>query len=238
MCPPSCPPVNGQGWGATAIQAPQTQLKGVMLLPEQLGLPALIQVCCFSWTLLGTVWDPCRASWALRWECVRKCSPPLDGEKGRVVVGSILRFLDGPEKYLGEENKNSASVLPGEIDDLQDARAPTIAQLLQEKTLYSFSEWPKVRLKGTQFVSKCSWVALTSSDSYSSASCSSARPIGCSGQGVLPKYLCHGDASLPKGFPAELRSPGLGLALILSCHTQVSHSSFSLPPSNSVCRTV
>lgn len=57
-----------------------------------------------------------------------------------------IAFLDGPEKYLEEENKNSASVLPGEIDDLQDARAPTIAQLLQEKTLYSFSEWPKVRL--------------------------------------------------------------------------------------------
>lgn len=58
----------------------------------------------------------------------------------------FLAFLDGPEKYLEEENKNSASVLSGEIDDLQDARAPTIAQLLQEKTLYSFSEWPKVRL--------------------------------------------------------------------------------------------
>ncbi|XP_063260843.1 chromodomain-helicase-DNA-binding protein 6 isoform X7 [Prinia subflava] len=53
---------------------------------------------------------------------------------------------DGPEKYLEEENKNSASVLPREIDDLQDARAPTIAQLLQEKTLYSFSEWPKDRV--------------------------------------------------------------------------------------------
>lgn len=45
---------------------------------------------------------------------------------------------------MEEESKSSASVLPGEIDDLQDARAPTIAQLLQEKTLYSFSEWPKV----------------------------------------------------------------------------------------------
>ncbi|XP_048819037.1 chromodomain-helicase-DNA-binding protein 6 isoform X9 [Lagopus muta] len=53
---------------------------------------------------------------------------------------------DGPEKYLEEESKSSASVLPGEIDDLQDVRAPTIAQLLQEKTLYSFSEWPKDRV--------------------------------------------------------------------------------------------
>lgn len=53
---------------------------------------------------------------------------------------------------MEEESKSSASVLPGENDDLQDARAPTIAQLLQEKTLYSFSEWPKVSLKLTLFV--------------------------------------------------------------------------------------
>lgn len=29
-------------------------------------------------------------------------------------------------------------------DSLHDSREPTIAQLLQEKALYSFSEWPKV----------------------------------------------------------------------------------------------
>uniref|UniRef100_A0A8C2UE24 Chromodomain helicase DNA binding protein 6 n=1 Tax=Coturnix japonica TaxID=93934 RepID=A0A8C2UE24_COTJA len=57
-----------------------------------------------------------------------------------------VAFSDGPEKYLEEESKSSTSLLPGEIDDLQDARAPTIAQLLQEKTLYSFSEWPKDRV--------------------------------------------------------------------------------------------
>uniref|UniRef100_A0A8C3EGD0 Chromodomain helicase DNA binding protein 6 n=1 Tax=Corvus moneduloides TaxID=1196302 RepID=A0A8C3EGD0_CORMO len=82
------------------------------------------------------------------------CGPEaheLGGEEQRRKAGwwwalYSLAFLDGPEKYLEEENKNSASVLPGEIDDLQDARAPTIAQLLQEKTLYSFSEWPKDRV--------------------------------------------------------------------------------------------
>ncbi|XP_038015364.1 chromodomain-helicase-DNA-binding protein 6 isoform X9 [Motacilla alba alba] len=70
-----------------------------------------------------------------------ECENRDDGEKA-----SSNRSQEGPEKYLEEENKNSASVLPGEIDDLQDARAPTIAQLLQEKTLYSFSEWPKDRV--------------------------------------------------------------------------------------------
>ncbi|XP_019406287.1 PREDICTED: chromodomain-helicase-DNA-binding protein 6 isoform X3 [Crocodylus porosus] len=53
---------------------------------------------------------------------------------------------DCPEKCLEEESKSSTSVLPAEIDDFQDSRAPTIAQLLQEKTLYSFSEWPKDRV--------------------------------------------------------------------------------------------
>ncbi|XP_053937187.1 chromodomain-helicase-DNA-binding protein 6 isoform X2 [Cuculus canorus] len=70
-----------------------------------------------------------------------ECEKRDDGEKT-----SSNQSLDGPDKYLEEESKSSASVLPGEIDDLQDARAPTIAQLLQEKTLYSFSEWPKDRV--------------------------------------------------------------------------------------------
>ncbi|XP_072773229.1 chromodomain-helicase-DNA-binding protein 6 isoform X14 [Taeniopygia guttata] len=71
----------------------------------------------------------------------------LNGSRTRADFDPEAHELgDGPEKYLEEENKNSASVLPGEIDDLQDARAPTIAQLLQEKTLYSFSEWPKDRV--------------------------------------------------------------------------------------------
>ncbi|NWY36836.1 CHD6 protein, partial [Sylvia atricapilla] len=70
-----------------------------------------------------------------------ECENREDGEKS-----TSNQSQDGPGKYLEEESKNSASVLPGEIDDLQDVRAPTIAQLLQEKTLYSFSEWPKDRV--------------------------------------------------------------------------------------------
>ena len=54
-------------------------------------------------------------------------------------------FPDYPGKYSEEESKSSTSGITGDLgDDLQEARAPTIAQLLQEKTLYSFSEWPKV----------------------------------------------------------------------------------------------
>ncbi|XP_029470707.1 chromodomain-helicase-DNA-binding protein 6 isoform X2 [Rhinatrema bivittatum] len=55
---------------------------------------------------------------------------------------------DFAEKCSEEENnKSCVSALAREtLDDYRDARAPTIAQLLQEKTLYSFSEWPKDRV--------------------------------------------------------------------------------------------
>ncbi|XP_012659382.1 chromodomain-helicase-DNA-binding protein 6 isoform X2 [Otolemur garnettii] len=54
---------------------------------------------------------------------------------------------DYPGKYSEEESKSSASGIAGDTgDELQEVRAPTIAQLLQEKTLYSFSEWPKDRV--------------------------------------------------------------------------------------------
>ncbi|OXB57334.1 hypothetical protein ASZ78_011754 [Callipepla squamata] len=69
-----------------------------------------------------------------------------DDDNSEAAADVTEGLSDGPEKYLEEESKSSTSVLPGEIDDLQDARAPTIAQLLQEKTLYSFSEWPKDRV--------------------------------------------------------------------------------------------
>ncbi|PNJ57833.1 CHD6 isoform 4 [Pongo abelii] len=56
-------------------------------------------------------------------------------------------MYDYPGKYSEEESKSSTSGITGDIgDELQEARAPTIAQLLQEKTLYSFSEWPKDRV--------------------------------------------------------------------------------------------
>uniref|UniRef100_A0A8C2UAX9 Chromodomain helicase DNA binding protein 6 n=1 Tax=Coturnix japonica TaxID=93934 RepID=A0A8C2UAX9_COTJA len=103
--------------------------------PLQRGLPAPGPgVLCFlldGWGV-GSVGD-LMGTWVRR------------GEESDDGLCSVA-FSDGPEKYLEEESKSSTSLLPGEIDDLQDARAPTIAQLLQEKTLYSFSEWPKDRV--------------------------------------------------------------------------------------------
>uniref|UniRef100_A0A8C5Q8R6 Chromodomain helicase DNA binding protein 6 n=1 Tax=Leptobrachium leishanense TaxID=445787 RepID=A0A8C5Q8R6_9ANUR len=57
---------------------------------------------------------------------------------------SCKEFL---HKYTEKEAKGCALSAPREVaQDFQDGRAPTIAQLLQEKTLYSFSEWPKDRV--------------------------------------------------------------------------------------------
>ncbi|KAK7827752.1 hypothetical protein U0070_019576 [Myodes glareolus] len=54
---------------------------------------------------------------------------------------------DYPGKYSEEESKSSTSGIAGDLgEEAQEVRAPTIAQLLQEKTLYSFSEWPKDRV--------------------------------------------------------------------------------------------
>uniref|UniRef100_A0ACB8F5Y5 Choline dehydrogenase 6 n=1 Tax=Sphaerodactylus townsendi TaxID=933632 RepID=A0ACB8F5Y5_9SAUR len=58
----------------------------------------------------------------------------------------ISQNQDCYEKLSEDESKSSVFAAPEEIDELQDVRAPTIAQLLQEKTLYSFSEWPKDRV--------------------------------------------------------------------------------------------
>ncbi|XP_067904816.1 chromodomain-helicase-DNA-binding protein 6 isoform X2 [Heterodontus francisci] len=53
-----------------------------------------------------------------------------------------------PLKNFDEESNTSTSLGQDEIQDnlLQDIREPTIAQLLQEKTLYSSAEWPKDRV--------------------------------------------------------------------------------------------
>lgn len=119
---------------------------------------------------------------------------------------------------MEEESKSSASVLPGEVDDLQDARAPTIAQLLQEKTLYSFSEWPKVSLKLTLFVLQ---VLLRSPDQQRLTQPQLCLLLLCTWlptdalTGMLFPSTHAVDTPAPKQFPAELRSLGLVLSLIL-----------------------
>lgn len=116
---------------------------------------------------------------------------------------------------MEEESKSSASVLPGEIDELQDARAPTIAQLLQEKTLYSFSEWPKVSLKLTLFVLQALLCSPDQQWLRQHQVCllvlRTRLPTDAL-TGVLFPSTCAIDTPAPKQFPTKLRSPVLGLS--------------------------
>ncbi|XP_035634372.1 chromodomain-helicase-DNA-binding protein 6 isoform X3 [Oncorhynchus keta] len=82
-------------------------------------------------------------------------TPKLEQTKG------LLEVKDEIEERPQKRGKTPASVVDSYVevarfaapmsmcempDSLQDAREPTIAQLLQEKALYSFSEWPKDRV--------------------------------------------------------------------------------------------
>uniref|UniRef100_A0A4W3HIK7 Chromodomain-helicase-DNA-binding protein 6-like n=1 Tax=Callorhinchus milii TaxID=7868 RepID=A0A4W3HIK7_CALMI len=72
-------------------------------------------------------------------------SSPRDSEE-KSEDGSQPEVL--PLKSFDEESNTSASLAQDELQDclVQEAREPTIAQLLQEKTLYSSAEWPKDRV--------------------------------------------------------------------------------------------
>ncbi|KAK1157605.1 hypothetical protein AOXY_G23730 [Acipenser oxyrinchus oxyrinchus] len=76
---------------------------------------------------------------------------PRQGEGG-MFVGALNEEKPQPTavplESCEEDAKYSAHAARFEIQEglLQDTREPTIAQLLQEKALYSFSEWPKDRV--------------------------------------------------------------------------------------------
>uniref|UniRef100_A0A4W3HII7 Chromodomain-helicase-DNA-binding protein 6-like n=1 Tax=Callorhinchus milii TaxID=7868 RepID=A0A4W3HII7_CALMI len=76
---------------------------------------------------------------------VKEVSSPRDSEE-KSEDGSQPEVL--PLKSFDEESNTSASLAQDELQDclVQEAREPTIAQLLQEKTLYSSAEWPKDRV--------------------------------------------------------------------------------------------
>ncbi|KAG7236852.1 hypothetical protein INR49_000156 [Caranx melampygus] len=75
----------------------------------------------------------------------------VDTSEGLVVKGQVKEERPSTpvpvvEGYAGSP-RFAAPVSVCEIpDSLHDSREPTIAQLLQEKALYSFSEWPKDRV--------------------------------------------------------------------------------------------
>ncbi|XP_059508662.1 chromodomain-helicase-DNA-binding protein 6 isoform X1 [Stegostoma tigrinum] len=79
-------------------------------------------------------------------DCVKERDSPCETEEKSEEDGSQPEAI--ALKNFDEESNTSTSLGQDEIQDnlLQDIREPTIAQLLQEKTLYSSAEWPKDRV--------------------------------------------------------------------------------------------
>ncbi|XP_056157872.1 chromodomain-helicase-DNA-binding protein 6 [Lampris incognitus] len=108
-------------------------------------------------------------------------------------------------------------------DSLQDSREPTIAQLLQEKALYSFSEWPKDRVIINRLDSICHAILKgkwpSSSQQYESPSSLAANP--CLANSLAQHHHHHRASFLPTtgSVPGQARlpQPNPGLA-------------FSIPP--------
>ncbi|KAM3877683.1 chromodomain-helicase-DNA-binding protein 6 [Diretmus argenteus] len=114
-------------------------------------------------------------------------------------------------------------------DSLHDTREPTIAQLLQEKALYSFSEWPKDRVIINRLDSICHAILKgkwpSSSEQFESASSLVANP--CLANSLVNSLAQHHHhhrtgflpATAPSSGPCQARvqQPNPGLA-------------FSIPP--------
>uniref|UniRef100_UPI00398E7DC2 chromodomain-helicase-DNA-binding protein 6 n=1 Tax=Pristiophorus japonicus TaxID=55135 RepID=UPI00398E7DC2 len=79
-------------------------------------------------------------------DCSKEHDSPCETEDKSEEDNSQPEVI--PLKNFDEESNTSTSLVQDEIQDsfLQDVREPTIAQLLQEKTLYSSAEWPKDRV--------------------------------------------------------------------------------------------
>ncbi|XP_024864605.1 chromodomain-helicase-DNA-binding protein 6, partial [Kryptolebias marmoratus] len=109
-------------------------------------------------------------------------------------------------------------------DSLHEAREPTIAQLLQEKALYSFSEWPKDRVIINRLDSICHAILKgkwpSSSEQYDSPSSLAAN--SCLPNSLAPQHQHRAGflpTTAPGSVPAQPRVQQTGAGL-----------GFSIPP--------
>ncbi|KAM7421891.1 hypothetical protein PAMA_010112 [Pampus argenteus] len=145
------------------------------------------------------------------------------GMKGQVKEerpGTPVPVVEG---YAGSP-RFAAPISICEIpDSLHDTREPTIAQLLQEKALYSYSEWPKDRVIISRLDSICHAILKgkwpSSSEQYDSPSSLAAN--SCLANSLAQHHQQHRAAFLPTStsasVPGQARvqqaNPGLGFSL-------------------------
>ncbi|XP_035517364.1 chromodomain-helicase-DNA-binding protein 6 [Morone saxatilis] len=132
---------------------------------------------------------------------------------------SIVPVVEG---YVGSP-RFAAPISMCEIpDSLHDTREPTIAQLLQEKALYSFSEWPKDRVIINRLDSICHAILKgkwpSSSEQYDSPGSLAANSCLANS---LAQHQHHRAGFLPttasSSVPGQARvqqaNPGLGFSI-------------------------
>uniref|UniRef100_A0A667XWZ7 Chromodomain helicase DNA binding protein 6 n=1 Tax=Myripristis murdjan TaxID=586833 RepID=A0A667XWZ7_9TELE len=95
----------------------------------------------------------------------------------KLYTSSVVSFVEG---FAGSSRFAVPLSMCDLPDSLHDTREPTIAQLLQEKALYSFSEWPKDRVIINRLDSICHAILKgkwpSSSQQYESLSSLAANP--------------------------------------------------------------
>ncbi|XP_072237540.1 chromodomain-helicase-DNA-binding protein 6 isoform X2 [Leuresthes tenuis] len=151
----------------------------------------------------------------------------VDSSESLVVKGQVKEerpSTPGPvvEGYAGSP-RFAAPVSMCEIpDSLHETREPTIAQLLQEKALYSFSEWPKDRVIINRLDSICHAILKgkwpSSSEQYDSPGSLSANSCLANSlaqhhqhrAGYLPTTL---SGSVPGQARVQQAGPGLGFSI-------------------------
>ncbi|XP_028302100.1 chromodomain-helicase-DNA-binding protein 6 isoform X2 [Gouania willdenowi] len=147
---------------------------------------------------------------------------PADSSQSRVMKSQVKEERPSTpasvvEGYPGSP-RFAAPVSMCEIPDgLHDAREPTIAQLLQEKALYSFSEWPKDRVIINRLDSICHAILKgkwpSSSEQYDSAGSVRANSLAQqqrAGAGFLPTMAM---GSIPGQARVQQPNPGLGFPI-------------------------
>ncbi|KAM6927303.1 LOW QUALITY PROTEIN: chromodomain-helicase-DNA-binding protein 6 [Xenentodon cancila] len=148
-----------------------------------------------------------------------------DAAEGLVAKGQVKEerpSTPGPV-VDGYADRFPAPVSICEIpDSLHEAREPTIAQLLQEKALYSFSEWPKDRVIINRLDSICQAILKgkwpSSSEQYDSPGSVAAN--SCLANSLSQHHqqrACYlpttGSGSVPSQARVQQASPGLGFSI-------------------------
>ncbi|XP_074525320.1 chromodomain-helicase-DNA-binding protein 6 isoform X2 [Halichoeres trimaculatus] len=149
---------------------------------------------------------------------------PADGlmdAKGPVKEERPATPVPVSESYVGSP-RFAAPISMCEIpDSLHDSREPTIAQLLQEKALYSFSEWPKDRVIINRLDSICHAILKgkwpSSSEQYDSPASLPAN--SCLANSLTQQHRAAGflpttASGSVQGQPrVQQASPGLGFPI-------------------------